>query len=137
MQCPRCHLENPPSTTTCDCGYSFATGAYVPKSVDRPGEHSMGGQARPRYAALESISTFYRIAAWVILVVLVLVGVNILANSTDQTMSIALYKALACFVGAAVQWLVLKAVAEAINLFVDIACDVRAMASKMNNNDGR
>jgi len=137
MQCPRCHLENPPSTTTCDCGYSFATGAYVPKPVNRPSEHSMGGQEKPRYAALENISTIYRIAAWVIFAALILVGVVILANSTEQTRSIALYTAVACFVGAAVQWLVLKAVAEAIMLFVDIACDVRAMAAKMNNNDGR
>jgi len=137
MQCPRCQLENTPSTTTCDCGYSFATGEYVPKPVNRRGEHSMGGQEKPRYAALESISTIYRIAAWVIFAVLVLVGIVILANSTEQTRSIAVYTAVACFVGAVVQWLVLKAVAEAIMLFVDIACDVRAMAAKMNNNDGR
>ena len=36
MQCPRCHLENPPSTEVCDCGYSFATGSYVAGNKKAP-----------------------------------------------------------------------------------------------------
>jgi hypothetical protein len=27
MECPSCHLINPPGTLVCDCGYSFQTGA--------------------------------------------------------------------------------------------------------------
>src|ERR1035438_8397569 len=32
MECPRCHLENPPSAERCDCGYSFAKRSSPPRS---------------------------------------------------------------------------------------------------------
>ena len=137
MECPRCHLENPPSTEACDCGYSFATGSYVPKPPNRSGAFSRTGPEKTRYAALESISTVYQTAAWLVAAALVVVGVIILVNSTDQQKTVTIPAAVGCFIGAAVQWLVLKAVAEAIMLFVDIAYDVRAIAVKINSSDGK
>ena len=68
---------------------------------------------------------------------LVLVGIVILVDSTDQQRPFTIPAAVGCCIGAAVQWLVLKAVAEAITLFVDIAYDVRAIAVKINSSDGR
>ena|ERR1017187_5242763 len=135
MQCPRCHLENPPSTEVCDCGYSFATGSYVRKpSTSSPASSGTGPQ-KTRYAALETISAIFRFAAWLVAAALVITGVVILVNSTDLTRPFAIPAAIGCFIGAALQWLVLKAVAEATILFVDIAYDVRAIAVKVNSNE--
>jgi hypothetical protein len=64
---------------------------------------------------------------------MVLVGIAILVNSTDQQKPFMIPAAIGCFIGAALEWLVLKAVAEAIMLFVDIASDVHAIAAKMHS----
>ena len=64
-------------------------------------------------------------------------GVVILATSTDQTRALGIPAAIGCVVGAAVQWLALKAVSESIILFVDVAYDVRAIAVKINSSDAR
>jgi len=137
MQCPRCHLENPASTETCDCGYSFVTGSYVPKPSTRSGASSVSGGQRGRYSALEGISRFYRIAAWLVAAVLVVAGIVLFVESTDQQKGVMIPTAIGCFIAAAVQWLVFTAVAEAIALFVDVANDVRAIAIKINSSDGR
>jgi len=137
MQCPRCHLENPPTTDVCDCGYSFATGSYARKALGASAALGGAGLEKTRYAALEGISTICRIAAWLVAGALVLAGIVILVNSTDQLKYSAIPPALGCFIGAAFQWLLLKAFAEVIMLFVDVAYDVRAIAIKINNVDGR
>ena len=72
----------------------------------------------------------YRVGAWLVAAALALVGIVILVNSTDQLKPVAIPVAAGCFIGAAWQWLMLKAVAEAITLFVDIAYDVHAIAVK-------
>src|ERR1039458_3248232 len=120
MECPRCHLENPPSTETCDCGHSFVTGSYVPKPSSRSGTFSGTGPEKSRYFALESISKGARVAAWLAAAVLVIAGILILANSTGQ---FARPAAIGCFIAAAGQWFVFKVIAEAIALFIDIAYD--------------
>jgi hypothetical protein len=85
MQCPRCHLENPPSTESCDCGYSFVTGSYVPKASSRSGTtFSSTGAPKGRYYALESISWGCRVTAWVAAASLVVAGIVVLFNLTDQ-----------------------------------------------------
>ena len=137
MQCPRCHLENPPSTDVCDCGYSFATGSYVPKPSNRSGASPSAEPEKTRYAALEMISSGFRLASWLVPAVLVVTGIAMLLNSTDQQKAYLIPAAIGCFLGAAGQWLVLKATAEAIILFVDIAYDVRAIAVKINSSDAR
>jgi hypothetical protein len=90
----------------------------------------MTGPGKSRYAALEAISAGFRVGAWLVALVLVAMGIAILVNATDQQKSYLIPAAVGCFVGAGWQWLVLKATAEAIILFVDIAYDVRAIASK-------
>lgn len=137
MQCPRCHLENPPSADVCDCGYSFATGSYVRKPSGLPRTSSRTEPERSRYAALETISTIFRVAAWLVAAALVLAGIAALAYPTDQLKTLAIPTAVGCFIAAGLQWLVLKAVAEAIALFVDIAYDVRAIVVKINISDSR
>ncbi|MEI9972340.1 MAG: hypothetical protein WDO73_09990 [Ignavibacteriota bacterium] len=130
MQCPKCRLENPPSADACDCGYSFLKGVYVSQPVS-PSSASHTAFAKRQYHALESISTGLRVGAWLVALVLVAVGVVILASATDQQRSASIPAALGYFASAALQWLVLKATAEAIILFVDIAHDVRAIAAKL------
>ena len=137
MQCPRCHLENPPSTDTCDCGYSFATGSYVRRPSGFSGASSSTEPKKSQYAALETISTIFRVAAWLVAAVLVLAGIAALAYPTDQLKALAIPTAVSCFIAAGLQWLVLKAVAEGIALFVDIAYDVRAIVVKITSSDGR
>lgn len=68
---------------------------------------------------------------------MVIAGIVILLNLTDQQKTFAIPTAIGFFIGAAVQWLVFKVIAEAIMLFVDIAYDVRAIALKINSSDGR
>jgi hypothetical protein len=36
MQCPKCGLENPPGTASCDCGYDFSTGEVVRRTTMQP-----------------------------------------------------------------------------------------------------
>src|SRR5579863_1039933 len=119
MQCPKCQLVNPPSTSTCDCGYSFEKGTYV----GRPSERSTGtrvASARSRYSALEIVSTVYRVTAWLGAAVLVMLGIVLLLNTTDQQKTFAIPAALACFIYAAVAWLTCMVMAEGITLFIDI-----------------
>ncbi len=137
MQCPRCHLENPPSADVCDCGYSFASGSYVRKPSGPSGTSSRTEPQKSRYAALETISTVFRVAAWLVAAALVLAGIAALAYPTGQLKALAVPTAVGCFIAAALQWLALKAVAEAIALFVDIAYDVRAIVVRINSSDSR
>lgn len=38
MDCPRCHLINPPGTWSCDCGYDFRDGSFSSaKALKDPG----------------------------------------------------------------------------------------------------
>jgi hypothetical protein len=136
MQCPKCNLENPPSADTCDCGYSFSKGVYVSRPAS-PSNASPRASASGRYHALESISAGLRAGAWLVALMLVVMGVVILVNATDQQKGYSVPAAIGCFASAGLQWLVLKATAEAIILFLDIASDVRAIAVKMNTSDGR
>jgi hypothetical protein len=137
MQCPKCRLENPPSTETCDCGYSFVTRSFVPKPSSRSGTYPSIGQEKSRYSALESISKGARVAAWLMAAFMVIAGIVILLNLADQQKTFAIPTAIAFFGAAAGQWLVFTVIAEAIMLFVDIAYDVRAIAIKINSSDGR
>jgi uncharacterized membrane protein len=131
MQCPKCHLENPPSADACDCGYSFSKGVYVSRPVNHSASVSAAA-ARGRYHALETVSNIYRIAAWLSAAGLIVVGIVLLVNATDQQKAYALPAAIGCFIYAGAAWLTCTFVAEGIGLFVDIAYDVRAIATKVN-----
>jgi len=133
-QCPKCHLENPPSAEVCDCGYSFSKGVYVSRSVSRS-ESAITTAARGRYHALETVSTIYRVAAWIGAAGLVVLGIVLLVNATEQQKTYALPAAIACFIYAGAAWLTCTFIAEGIGLFVDIAYDVRVIASKVNEFD--
>ncbi len=128
MQCPNCGLENPPSSETCDCGYSFVKGLYVPTQPNRTA--LIGVPDTGRYSALRSISRIYGASALLIACTLVVAGIVILINSSEQQKAIAIGTAIGCFSAAAVQWLIFRGVAEAITLLVDIANDVHAIAAK-------
>ncbi|MFY9727343.1 MAG: hypothetical protein WB579_06935 [Bryobacteraceae bacterium] len=79
----------------------------------------------------------FRVAAWLVAAALVLAGIAALAYPTGQLKALAVPTAVGCFIAAALQWLALKAVAEAIALFVDIAYDVRAIVVRINSSDSR
>lgn len=87
--------------------------------------------ARGRYFVLETISTAYRVAAWVTATAMVVAGAVLLINATDQQKIYSITGAIACFVWAAVGWLTCMVVAEGIALFVDVAYDVRSILAKM------
>jgi hypothetical protein len=131
MQCPKCHLENPPSADACDCGYSFSKGVYISRPVNHSASAS-AATARGRYHALETVSTIYRVLAWVGAAGLIVAGIALLANTTDQQKVFAIPAATACFIYAGAAWLTCMFIAEGIGLFVDIAYDVRAIAAKLN-----
>lgn len=133
MQCPRCHLENPPSADVCDCGYSFVTGSYVPKVSSRSETKLSGGPEKSRYFALENISRGCRVASWLAAILMALAGIAVLFNLTEQQKTaFGIPAAIALFGSAVLQWLLFRGIAEAIILFVDIAYDVRAIATKLN-----
>lgn len=125
MQCPKCHLENPPSTETCDCGYSFATRSYT-----KPVRSTGVGAARGRYAALERIAGACKVVSWIAGCSMVLAPAIVLANATEALRPYAIGLAVACLNAAALQWFIFRGIAEAIMLFVDIANDVRTIAAK-------
>lgn len=131
MQCPKCHLENPPSADSCDCGYSFSKGVYVSRPVSRS-TAAYSAPAKGRYSALETVSTVYRVLGWLGAAGLIVVGIVLLVNTTDQQKAFAMPAAIACFIYAGAAWLTCMFIAEGIGLFVDIAYDVRTIAAKLN-----
>jgi hypothetical protein len=118
MQCPECRLENPPSSENCDCGYSFQSG--------RPGPKLNGG--RPRFLALAAFANGYKILGAVILVVLLAAAIVTLVKLPDQPFTMPV--ALGCLIVGVSQFVILTALGEAIHLFIDIAEDVRHIATK-------
>jgi len=129
MECPRCHLENPPSAEYCECGYSFVTKSVAHcVSTALPREANTVLRSR-RYPAHEKISGGFRALEWIFAAGFVISGIVAVVSSTDQAKPITLAAAIGAAIMAAVLGLVLPSIGEGIVLFVDIACDVRTIAS--------
>jgi hypothetical protein len=48
MECPNCHLENPPEALRCDCGYDFPSGTVMTPYLTPEDARQMAPFRRPR-----------------------------------------------------------------------------------------
>jgi hypothetical protein len=129
LKCPKCRLENPPSTDVCDCGYSFSSGTYVPRPTSPSGQSFTASAELGRYAVLERIAKNCRIAGWIVAIVLSLIGAATLVNAPDVAKAVR--GAIIWFLVAFAQLGTSILIAELISLAVDIANDVRVIAAKL------
>jgi hypothetical protein len=82
------------------------------------------------YYALEAISRWFRSTAWINAIVLVLLGIAVLTMDSTVSATTRAGSAIMLLVIASMQWLVLKAISEGLIIFVNIAQDVRAIATR-------
>lgn len=130
MECPKCHLVNPPSSDVCDCGYSFEKGVHIGRPTVRSQPTFASGPGQGRYHVLERISVGYYIAAWVVSIGLVAVGIILLTQGNEPQKTAAIPMALVFFLCAPGAWLTCTLMAAGISLFVDIAYDIRSIAAR-------
>ena len=72
----------------------------------------------------------YYIAAWVISLGLVALGIFLLSNGNEQQRTAATPMAVASFLSAPAAWLTCTLMAAGISLLVDIAYDIRSIADR-------
>lgn len=143
MQCPRCRLENPPTAQVCDCGYSFDGKTTLADRSPRVSaldtdRYAAQEARRSRYYALESVSAGYHTMALLIGALMALLGIGCLVGGLYMASSgegifwvaPAIVVAIWCLGAGALQWIILRAIGEAIGLFVDIAYDVQRIANR-------
>ena len=82
---------------------------------------------------METIATGFRVLAWLGGLTFIVIGAVLLMNSTDQLKTYAILGAAGCLIYAVGMWVTLMAMAEGITLFVDIAYDVRSIATRSSN----
>jgi hypothetical protein len=78
---------------------------------------------KQKYSSLRSIANGFRVMAWIVAIAQVIFGLVGLGSGT----ALAVPVAIGFFVAAAVEWMILTAIGEAITLAIDIATDVHTI----------
>ena len=127
-RCPKCGLRHGDSVITCDCGEDLVKVKTEKQKMAAPAFEYVP----KRYSTLKSISTTYRVAAFII-AALAVIGVIYGIAADGAPTVFGMHLSWVSMILGILGYITFMALSEGIMVFIDIEANTRAIAENLTN----